>query len=67
LAREVLIWKELSHPNVLPLLGIDLKTRAPSYCLISPWMNNCDVMSFLEKNPKFEKTSLVSILFVFSF
>ncbi|KAJ7301083.1 G-protein alpha subunit-domain-containing protein [Mycena albidolilacea] len=30
LARKVLIWKELSHPNVLPLLCIDLTTRKPS-------------------------------------
>jgi hypothetical protein len=56
----VLIWKELYHPNVLPLLGIDVKTKDPSCCLVSPWMSNRNVMAFLEKNPKFDKASLVS-------
>ncbi|KAJ7023911.1 hypothetical protein C8F04DRAFT_922450, partial [Mycena alexandri] len=51
LAREVLIWKELSHPNVLPLLGIDLITRKPSCCLVSPWMKNGNVTTFLETYP----------------
>ncbi|KAJ7126093.1 kinase-like domain-containing protein, partial [Mycena epipterygia] len=59
LAREVLIWKELSHPNVLPLLGIDLTTRKPSCCLVSPWMKNGNVMAFLERYPDFDKSSLV--------
>ncbi|KAF7368120.1 Kinase-like protein [Mycena sanguinolenta] len=59
LAREVLIWKELSHPNVLPLLGIDLTIRKPSCCLVSPWMKNGNVMAFLERYPDFNKLSLV--------
>ncbi|KAF8179317.1 G-protein alpha subunit-domain-containing protein [Mycena galopus ATCC 62051] len=59
LAREVLIWKELSHPNVLPLLGIDLITRKPSCCLVSPWMKNGNVIAFLETYPDFNKCSLV--------
>ncbi|KAF7341251.1 Argonaute-like protein [Mycena venus] len=60
LAREVLIWKELSHPNVLPLLGIDLIARKPSCCLVSPWMKNGNVMAFLETHPNFSKSSLVN-------
>ncbi|KAJ6577986.1 kinase-like domain-containing protein [Mycena capillaripes] len=63
LAREVLIWKELSHPNVLPLLGIDLTARKPSCCLVSPWMKNGNVMAFLERYPNWypysNKISLV--------
>ncbi|KAF8147146.1 kinase-like domain-containing protein, partial [Mycena galopus ATCC 62051] len=59
LAREVLIWKELSHPNVLPLLGIDLIFRKPSCCLVSPWMKNGNVMAFLQTYPDFNKSCLV--------
>ncbi|KAJ7895149.1 kinase-like domain-containing protein [Mycena olivaceomarginata] len=59
LAREVLIWKELLHPNVLPLLGIDLTARKPSCCLVSPWMENGNVTAFLERHPDFNKSSLV--------
>ncbi|KAJ7705846.1 kinase-like domain-containing protein, partial [Mycena olivaceomarginata] len=57
--REVLIWKELAHPNVLPLLGIDLIARKPSCCLVSPWMKNGNVMAFLETYPDFNRSSLV--------
>ena len=60
LAREVLIWKELSHPNVLPLLGIDLIARRPTCCLVSPWMKNGNVITFLKMNPDFNKSSLVN-------
>ncbi|KAF8187284.1 kinase-like domain-containing protein [Mycena galopus ATCC 62051] len=59
LAREVLIWKELSHPNVLPLLGINLIVRSPSCCLVSPWMKNGNVMTFLQMYPDFNKSCLV--------
>ncbi|KAJ7359278.1 kinase-like domain-containing protein, partial [Mycena albidolilacea] len=59
LAREVLIWKGLSHPNILPLLGIDLVSRKPSCCLVSPWMENGSVMAFLKTYPDFDKRSLV--------
>jgi serine/threonine protein kinase len=60
LAREVLIWKELAHPNVLPLVGIDLIARKPSCCLVSPWMKNGNVMAFLETYPDFNRSSLVN-------
>ncbi|KAK7029788.1 hypothetical protein R3P38DRAFT_2524212, partial [Favolaschia claudopus] len=29
--RETLIWKELHHPYMLPLLGIDRHCRFPNY------------------------------------
>ncbi|KAF8989999.1 hypothetical protein BDZ89DRAFT_923820, partial [Hymenopellis radicata] len=36
--QEALVWKQLQHPNVLPFLGVNEDLLAPSFCLISPWM-----------------------------
>lgn len=38
-------WKELSHPNVLPFLGI---SEAPSqFAIISPWLPNGDIINHI--------------------
>ncbi|KAJ7186536.1 kinase-like domain-containing protein [Mycena filopes] len=47
--REALIWRQLSHPNLLPFLG--LYTLDSRLCLISPWMDNGDLKSFLRNPP----------------
>ncbi|KAJ7785471.1 kinase-like domain-containing protein, partial [Mycena olivaceomarginata] len=53
--REALYWGRLDHPNILPFLGVDDQMFAPSFCLISPWMDNGNVINFLEKNPDFDR------------
>ncbi|KAJ7741672.1 kinase-like domain-containing protein [Mycena metata] len=47
--REALIWRQLSHPNLLPFFG--LYTLDSRLCLISPWMDNGDLKSFLGRAP----------------
>jgi serine/threonine protein kinase len=49
LLREFMIWRQLSHPNILPFYGIyflkdTLETR---FCLVSPWMEHGNVVEFL--------------------
>ncbi|KAJ7447741.1 hypothetical protein B0H11DRAFT_1744755, partial [Mycena galericulata] len=48
--HEALIWRQLSHPNLLPFFGLyhpeDTKSRL---CLISPWMDNGDITRYLKK------------------
>jgi serine/threonine protein kinase len=57
--REALYWGRLDHPNILPFLGVDEKMFQPSFCLISPWMDNGNLMNFLEKNPDFDRLKAV--------
>ncbi|KAJ7089946.1 kinase-like domain-containing protein, partial [Mycena epipterygia] len=49
--HEALIWRQLSHPNLLPFFGLyhleDTKSRL---CLISPWMENGDITRYLKNN-----------------
>ena len=49
--RELITWRQLSHPNVLPFYGVyflqdALETR---FCLVSPWMENGNVVEFLAR------------------
>ncbi|KAK7696378.1 hypothetical protein QCA50_001032 [Cerrena zonata] len=41
--RELLVWSQLSHPNILSLLGADKDTFSPRHCMVSLWMNNGNV------------------------
>ncbi|KAJ7120685.1 kinase-like domain-containing protein [Mycena crocata] len=50
--REALCWGYLEHPNILPFLGVDEEMFNPSFCLISPWMDNGNLMSFLANLPE---------------
>ena len=51
LSNEVLIWRQLSHPNILKFHGINLELFQPSYCIVSPWMPKGNVSKFLQDIP----------------
>ncbi|KAJ7870518.1 kinase-like domain-containing protein [Mycena leptocephala] len=51
-AKEVLIWRQLRHPNILLLRGINMDEFYPSFTLISPWLAQGNISGFLETNPK---------------
>ncbi|KAF9259607.1 hypothetical protein L218DRAFT_874405 [Marasmius fiardii PR-910] len=52
---EALIWTQLRHPNILPLLGINTELFPSGFCLVSPWMMNGNIVSFLKENPSHDK------------
>jgi serine/threonine protein kinase len=60
LCREVLIWKRLSHPNVLPLLGVSVSKNSQYFRIISEWMPNGNVMEYIKSNPQTNRLRLVS-------
>ncbi|KAJ7489298.1 hypothetical protein FB451DRAFT_1125592, partial [Mycena latifolia] len=48
-SREALIWRQLCHPNLLPFFGLYyLENRL---CLVSPWMENGNILEFLSEAP----------------
>ncbi|KAJ7139295.1 kinase-like domain-containing protein [Mycena epipterygia] len=47
--REAVIWRQLSHPNLLPFFGLYyLDTKL---CLVSPWMEHGHLLQFLRNAP----------------
>lgn len=48
LKREVLIWNQLQHANVLPLLGIAVIDGIP--CTVSDWMENGTMDTYLKSH-----------------
>ncbi|KDQ16398.1 hypothetical protein BOTBODRAFT_90107, partial [Botryobasidium botryosum FD-172 SS1] len=58
LAREAKVWRQLSHPNVLPFLGLCTLDSVPY--LISPWMENGHVLDYVQKNPDVDRVRLLA-------
>ncbi|KAK7041456.1 hypothetical protein VNI00_009322 [Paramarasmius palmivorus] len=53
--QEALLWTHLRHDNVLPFLGVNTELFLSRLCLISPWMANGDIISFLRRNPHHDR------------
>ncbi|KAJ7139296.1 hypothetical protein C8R44DRAFT_693749 [Mycena epipterygia] len=56
--REAVLWRQLSHPNLLPFFGLYyLDTRL---CLVSPWMEHGHLLQFLKNAPStIDRVSLI--------
>ncbi|KAH8832255.1 kinase-like domain-containing protein [Flagelloscypha sp. PMI_526] len=57
--KEALMWRQLTHPNVLPFLGVTETLFPGKFCLVSPLMKHGNVMSFLEANPAHDRLSFI--------
>ncbi|KAF5359781.1 hypothetical protein D9756_002952 [Leucocoprinus leucothites] len=59
-ARELIFWAHLSHQNILPFLGIYHSTeKVQRICFISPWMENGDLVQYLQANPDIPRIPLL--------
>ncbi|KAF8067949.1 kinase-like domain-containing protein [Lyophyllum atratum] len=55
-SREAILWRQLSHPNLLPFFGFTrLRSRL---AFVSPWAGNGHVINFLEENPNVDRILL---------
>ena len=56
------IWRQLSHPNVLPFCGVRQMEgeNPPRVCLASPWMENGNLIRFFTNYPDTYGVPLVS-------
>ncbi|KAF8900918.1 kinase-like domain-containing protein [Mucidula mucida] len=53
--NEALLWRQLRHRHVLPLIGVCINAPEPSFYLVSPWMSNGNIMDFLSIQPKHDR------------
>jgi len=44
--REILLWKDLRHPRVLPFLGVHLDCDG-DYFMVTPWMSKTSISRYL--------------------
>ena len=58
--REVLLWKQLDHENILPLFGITLIDGVP--CTVAEWMENGTMNVYLKSHPDANVLDLVRIV-----
>jgi serine/threonine protein kinase len=59
LAKEVVGWKWLRHENILPFVGVSLKS--PVLSIISERMENGNIMNFIKVHPNHNRLCLVSV------
>ncbi|PBK94140.1 kinase-like protein [Armillaria gallica] len=59
LCREALVWKQLHHKNILPFLGVNYEYFKPRCCLISPWMKNGNIISYLQANKHHDRMKCI--------
>ncbi|KAF9647735.1 kinase-like protein, partial [Thelephora ganbajun] len=58
--REIISWKYLSHPNILPLVGVSMSVDPLCLCILSEWMPNGNVMQYARSNPEANRLRLLS-------
>lgn len=56
-----MIWRSLSHPNVLPLLGATMSEGR--FVTVTKWTNNKSINEFLRKNTDANQLKLVKPFF----
>jgi len=55
--KEVVTWKSLQHPNILPLIGVTMsKTK---FAMVSDWMVNGNINDFVRARPDANRLQLV--------
>ena len=55
--KEVVVWKRLSHENVLPFYGVD--TINFQLALVYDWADSGNINQYLNSHPKTSRTRLV--------
>lgn len=48
-ARELQVWADLEHPNILPLVGFHLNSEEGISWFISPFMTEGNIREYLER------------------
>ena len=45
-----MIWMNTSHPNILPLIAVEIKLNTSEFSMISEMMTNGDIRNYIRKN-----------------
>ena len=56
--RDIVGWKYVFHPNVLPFLGVS--EAVFPFCIVSPWLVNGNIVEYVRKQQGANRLHLVS-------
>lgn len=56
--KEIVVCRNLSHPNILSFLGV-ISTEALPLCIVSKWMQNGNISDFLRRDGQFNRRPLL--------
>ncbi len=61
LRREMRIWKNLRHPNIIRFIGFAIENESyrPTAVLVSEWCGHGNVIEYLGQNPAADRDMLV--------
>jgi len=48
--KEVVLWSNLSHPNILKLVGVQEDVKERQFTMVSEWMSQGNIVEFIENN-----------------
>ena len=65
LCREVIGWKHLIHPNVLPLLGVSMVAGSNRFNILTDWIPGGNLVQYAKSNPEVNRLRLVSAFATF--
>ncbi|KAL0068262.1 hypothetical protein AAF712_004647 [Marasmius tenuissimus] len=51
LTSEVLLLRQLRHPNILSFFGVNEQAVSPSFAIITPWMTHGSLLVYLQRVP----------------
>jgi len=59
--REIARWKYISHPNVLPFIGVSEKLPGlDRLSIVNSWLENGNILQYVGVNPDVDRFQLVS-------
>ncbi|KAF8991446.1 kinase-like protein [Hymenopellis radicata] len=53
--QEALIWRQVSHRNILAFYGVSIEVFPGRLCFVSPWMEHGNINDFLESHPHHDR------------
>ncbi|KAF9789484.1 kinase-like domain-containing protein [Thelephora terrestris] len=56
--KEVVTWRSLNHPNILPLVGVTMSET--QFAIVSDWMENGNINEYVKENPDAERLPLLA-------
>ncbi|KAF9522678.1 kinase-like domain-containing protein [Crepidotus variabilis] len=52
---EIIVWRQLDHPNLAPFIGATAEIFPGRYCFALPWFKNGSIVFYLKENPEHDK------------